>query len=90
MPTKPSSAPPASTPSSSASTGEIGTIEVGKRADLVLVKGQPLDDISLLAEPDNVEMVIKDGSVVKDLVGRLALTGSHGSERRADGVEYAV
>ena len=51
--------------------GEIGTVAVGKRADLVLVKGQPLEDISLLAEPDNVEVVIQDGVVVKDRVGRL-------------------
>jgi imidazolonepropionase-like amidohydrolase len=51
---------------------EIGTVEAGKRADLVLVKGQPLDDISLLAEPANVVMVLRDGSVVKDSEGRLA------------------
>ncbi len=51
---------------------EIGTIEVGKRADLVLVEGQPLDDIALLAEPDNVSLVMQGGTVVKDLAGRLA------------------
>jgi imidazolonepropionase-like amidohydrolase len=50
---------------------EIGTVEVGKRADLVLVEGQPLDDISLLAEPANVVVVLQDGAVVKDESGRL-------------------
>ena len=49
---------------------EIGTIETGKRADLVLVKGQPLDDIAIMAEPDNVAVVLQDGAVVKDSEGR--------------------
>ena len=51
---------------------EIGTIEAGKRADLVLVKGQPLEDIELMADPDNVVTVLQGGSVVKDREGRLA------------------
>ena len=51
---------------------EIGTVEVGKRADLVLVEGQPLDDIALVAEPDNVSLVMQGGTVVKDLADRLA------------------
>lgn len=51
---------------------EIGTIEVGKRADMVLVEGQPLDDIALMAEPDNVVAVLQGGNLVKDSQGRLA------------------
>ena len=50
---------------------EIGTVETGKRADLVLVEGQPLDDIELMAEPDNVVVVLQDGAVVKDSEGRV-------------------
>jgi imidazolonepropionase-like amidohydrolase len=50
---------------------EIGTVEVGKRADLILVKGQPLDDIALMAEPDNVVVVLQGGTVVKDRERRL-------------------
>ncbi len=50
---------------------EIGTVEVGKRADLVLVKGQPLDDIELMAEPHNVVVVLQDGTVVKDSESRV-------------------
>jgi imidazolonepropionase-like amidohydrolase len=50
---------------------EIGTIAVGKRADLVLVQGQPLDDIGLLADPDNVVAVLQGGKVVKDPQGRV-------------------
>lgn len=44
---------------------EIGTIEAGKQADLILVSGNPLDDIALLQEPANVEYVIQGGRIVK-------------------------
>jgi hypothetical protein len=40
---------------------EIGTIEPGKRADLVLVDGDPIQDAAVLASP---RWVMKDGSVV--------------------------
>jgi imidazolonepropionase-like amidohydrolase len=51
---------------------DMGTVENGKRADLVLVEGQPLDDISVLAEPANIVAVLQAGGVVKDSQGRLA------------------
>jgi imidazolonepropionase-like amidohydrolase len=41
---------------------EIGTLEPGKYADLVIVRGDPLDDLENLA---NVETVIKNGAVYK-------------------------
>jgi imidazolonepropionase-like amidohydrolase len=44
---------------------DIGTIEAGKQADLILVNGNPLDDIALLQEPANVEYVIQGGRIVK-------------------------
>ncbi len=40
---------------------EIGTIEIGKRADLVLVAGDPLSDPSVLSTP---RAVMRDGSYV--------------------------
>ncbi len=40
---------------------DIGTIEVGKLADLVIVDGDPLANINLLTHPS---MVLKDGVVV--------------------------
>ena len=49
---------------------EIGTVEVGKRADLVLVEGQPLDEIEALADPERLSVVLRDGEVVKDSGGR--------------------
>jgi imidazolonepropionase-like amidohydrolase len=44
---------------------ELGTIEAGKQADLILVNGNPLDDIALLQEPENVVYVIQGGKIVR-------------------------
>jgi imidazolonepropionase-like amidohydrolase len=43
---------------------EIGTIEKGKRADLVLVEGDPLRDITLLQDKRRIKRVIKGGVTV--------------------------
>lgn len=40
----------------------LGTVEAGKMADLVAVRGNPLDDVTVLEE---VDWVIKDGVVYK-------------------------
>lgn len=42
---------------------EIGTLAPGKRADLIAVKGDPLQDVTALKE---VAFVMKDGQVAKD------------------------
>jgi len=42
---------------------KIGSIEVGKLADIVAVQGDPLNDIKLLQK---VSFVMKDGKVVKN------------------------
>ena len=39
---------------------KLGSIEEGKIADMIAVKGNPLDDISIL---ENIEVIIKDGVV---------------------------
>jgi imidazolonepropionase-like amidohydrolase len=41
----------------------LGTLEPGKAADLLLVDGDPLRDISLLGQPSRVRLVMKDGRV---------------------------
>ena len=43
--------------------GDLGTLEAGQLADLVLVDGDVLADVSILADPDRVVMVMKDGDV---------------------------
>ncbi len=45
---------------------EIGTIAEGKRADLIVVNGNPLDDIAVLQAADNVVLVMRDGQVCKN------------------------
>lgn len=43
---------------------QIGTIEPGKIADLVLVRGNPLDDIDLFNEADAIVCVMKGGKFI--------------------------
>ncbi|QPM67438.1 metal-dependent hydrolase family protein [Atribacter laminatus] len=43
---------------------KVGTIEEGKFADIIMVDGNPLDDISILSEVEKIKMVMKDGNVV--------------------------
>ena len=45
----------------------LGTVEEGKLADLVVVEGDPLADITRLTRPQAILMVMKDGVRVKDL-----------------------
>ena len=47
--------------------GKLGVIEEGALADLILVDGDPLADIKLIAEPEkNFVLIMKDGRVVKN------------------------
>jgi len=57
---------------------DLGTIEPGKLADVIVVKGNPLFDIVALS---NVEIVVKDGVVVK---------GGANSEARTQSANAAV
>jgi imidazolonepropionase-like amidohydrolase len=43
----------------------LGTVEAGKLADLILVDGDPLEDIAVVADPARVKLVMKDGIVYK-------------------------
>jgi len=42
---------------------KLGTLEVGKYADLLIVDGDPLADISVLYDGDNINLVMKEGKV---------------------------
>ena len=50
----------------------IGTIEEGKYADLILVDGNPVDDITVLGQPEKIRAVVRGGEVCKDIEGRFA------------------
>ena len=43
---------------------KIGSIEQGKRADLLVVNGDPSVDITVLQQPSKIDMVFKDGRIV--------------------------
>lgn len=43
---------------------DLGTLEEGKFADLLIVKGDPLKDIQVLQEPERIKVVMKGGEVV--------------------------
>ncbi len=47
---------------------EIGTLEAGKRADLILVNGDPLADITVLQPHANIVLVMQGGELVKNQV----------------------
>jgi len=44
----------------------IGSLEDGKRADLVIVDGNPLDDVTVLRSADNIRRVVLNGQTVLD------------------------
>ncbi|NJP95839.1 amidohydrolase family protein [Nonomuraea sp. FMUSA5-5] len=44
--------------------GEIGTLAVGAHADLVVLDGDPLEDIGVLADPKHVRHVVQAGALV--------------------------
>ncbi|MET7514599.1 amidohydrolase family protein [Streptomyces sp. NPDC005480] len=51
---------------------EVGTLEPGKRADLVIARGDPLTDVASLGKPENVLLVAEDGVPCKDTDGLAA------------------
>lgn len=42
---------------------EIGTLEPGKKADVLVVQGDPTADIAILTQRSNIMMVLRDGKV---------------------------
>jgi imidazolonepropionase-like amidohydrolase len=51
--------------------GKLGVVEEGALADLILVDGNPLENVQLIADPaKNFFIIMKDGKVVKNLASR--------------------
>lgn len=46
---------------------ELGTLGRGKLADVVACSGDPLANVALLADPNRIRVVVKEGEVVRDL-----------------------
>jgi imidazolonepropionase-like amidohydrolase len=58
--------------------GKLGVVEEDAFADLLVVNGNPVDDISLLEQPEkNLLIIMKDGKIYKDA---LASWGNRGME----------
>lgn len=47
--------------------GELGVFKSGAYADLILVDGNPLQNLDLVADPDkNFVVIMKDGKIYKN------------------------
>ena len=47
--------------------GDRGVISEGAYADLILVSGNPLEDLDLIADPENnFALIMKDGVIYKN------------------------
>ena len=57
--------------------GLLGTISAGAYADILVVEGDPLADLSVLLQPEkNLKLIMKGGAIVKNELGS---TTAHGS-----------
>jgi imidazolonepropionase-like amidohydrolase len=51
--------------------GKLGVVEQGALADLLLVDGNPLDNINLIADPaNNLKIIMKDGVIYKNTLSK--------------------
>ena len=41
-------------------------LKVGAYADLLLVEGNPLEDLSAVTDQDNLKIIMKDGKIYKN------------------------
>ena len=49
--------------------GKLGVIETGAWADLIIIEGNPLEDITLLRDyKNNMKLIMKDGQVWKNIL----------------------
>ncbi len=46
--------------------GYIGTVEAGSYADILVVEGDPTQDLAVLGEKENLRVIMKDGKIYKN------------------------
>ncbi len=49
--------------------GDLGTIAEGALADLLLVAGNPLEDVTMMTDANRLVMIMKDGAIYKNTTG---------------------
>ena len=54
--------------------GSLGTIRPGSHADILLVNGNPLKDLNLLVNAENLLLIMKGGQIHKNTTGTAART----------------
>jgi imidazolonepropionase-like amidohydrolase len=47
-------------------SSEVGTLETGKCADLIVIDGNPIEDISILQDSTRIRFVMKGGQILKN------------------------
>ena len=53
--------------------GKLGVVEEGAFADLLLVDGNPLENLELIADPRHFVLIMKDGKIYKDTLSKAPL-----------------
>ena len=51
---------------------DLGTLETGKLADLIVVAGDPLADVTILQDPARIALVLKGGEIAADRLAAAA------------------
>jgi len=46
--------------------GKLGVLEKGSYADLIIVKGNPVEDLDILSDKNNMQFIMKDGKIYKN------------------------
>ncbi len=55
-------------------SGNLGTLEAGKFADILIVDGNPIEDIKIMQDQSRLSAIIKGGNIYRDLVDDLDFT----------------
>ena len=45
---------------------DLGVVKEGAYADLLLVEGNPIEDLSAVTDQDNLKIIMKDGKIYKN------------------------
>jgi len=48
--------------------GDLGVLKEGAYADLLLVEGNPLKDLRVVTDRENLKIIMKDGKIYKNTI----------------------